>query len=343
MTIPAATQFANFTHSPISASVTAARPRRLIDLDSTDSSGYPSTTSAEVINAVERYEPSGRPTGWEHIKPFVRQIAATAASEASDAARLMIVLNAFVRWAVTEEGLPMTVEGLFTRRVIDAYCAESPTSEGTRATYRSKLVAVAEALNPGGMPRRLEPIARRTIQPPYSPAEMAEFMSWANGQRTDLKRRKARLMLALCAGAGLRAGELDLLRSDVTVDTQGILLNIRSGESPREVPLLRQWEGWVAAELAGLTHDAPLWMSDVQRKNKSLLNGFTDKTTGKSPNGTRLRATWIVTHLAAGTPIKELMRAAGMTQFNNLHHYLAYVDNVGELAYRSELRGSVDE
>lgn len=37
------------------------------------------------------------------------------------------------------------------------------------------------------------------------------------------------------------------------------------------------------------------------------------------------------------------MRAAGMAQFNNLHHYLAYVDDVGELAYRTELRGSVDQ
>ncbi|MFB6611815.1 hypothetical protein ACFCVO_15910 [Agromyces sp. NPDC056379] len=321
---------------------TATRPRHLTAPDLVANDRYDSAASAEVILAVERYKPKRPTPGWERISPFARDIAARASDNPASAARTMVILSPFLLWCITEQGLPMTTEDLLTPRIIDAYVGSLERADGTKATYRSKLIDTAERLNPNGFPPRMERIGRRSIAAPYSQSEMTEFENWANFQASDIKTRKARLMLALCAGAGLRPGELDLLCSDVTVDDRGVVLNLRSSEAPRDIPVLSRWESWITAELEKLPVDGPLWMSDRQRKNKSLLNSFTEKTSGKAPNGARLRATWIVAHLAAGTPIKELMRAAGMVQFNNLHHYLAYVDDVGPLAYRAVLRGSAE-
>ncbi|WP_022894526.1 site-specific integrase [Agromyces subbeticus] len=342
MTIPAATKSTERTQPalPQLASI-ATRPRQLTAPDLV-ANRYDSTVSAEVILAVERYKPKRPTPGWERVGPFAQELAARASDDSTGAARTMVILSPYLLWCITEQGLPMATEDLLTPRIIDAYIGSLGLADGTKATYRSKLIDTAERLNPDGFPQRMKRIGRRSIAAPYSPTEMTEFENWANGQASEIKTRKARLMLALCAGAGLRPGELELLCSDVTVDDQGILLAIRSGETPRDVPVLRRWESWITAELDKLPADGPLWMSDGQRKNKSLLNAFTEKTSGKAPNGSRLRATWIVAHLAAGTPIKELMRAAGMVQFNNLHHYLVYVDDVGPLAYRTAVRGSAE-
>ncbi|MGH3704126.1 MAG: hypothetical protein ACRDT9_05805, partial [Agromyces sp.] len=229
----------------------------------------------------------------------------------------------------------MTRDAIFTQRVIAAYCSGLDRTDGTKATYRSALIAAAEAINPAGIPKRLQRIPRRAIKPPYDAEQMTYIRAWANGQATALKLRKARLMVALCAGAGLRPAEMVLLCSDVTVDNHGVLLDITAGEMPRQVPVLKEWEPWILDALEKLPADAPLWLSDDNRApNKSMLNTFTAKTIGAAPNGAQLRATWIVTHLNMGTPVKELMQAAGMVQFNNLHHYLEYVTDVDASTYR---------
>lgn len=293
----------------------------------------------EVLTAVQRYEPRWETPGWEDVKPFAQEVVASATTDAKAAARLMVIAAPFLVWAIKEQGLPMAKGALFTQRVVEAYCSSIDVTDGTRATYRSALIAAAEAVNPKGFPRRLERIARRTIKPPYSAEQMVAARAWATGQHTALKRRQAKLMVALCAGAGLRANELELLCSDVTVDAHGVLLSLRGGETPRQVPVLREFEQWVIDALDELPADAPLWLSEGRSPNKSMLNSFTAKTTGAAPNGQQLRATWIVAHLNMGTPIKELMQAAGMTQFNNLHHYLEYVTDVDEPTYRNLLRG----
>ncbi|MFC9559869.1 hypothetical protein [Agromyces sp. NPDC056965] len=342
MTIPAANTFTDLTRLTSRQLASAgARPAHLVAPDLVSQHRYGSTVSAEVIIAVESYKPK-RPTNeWQRVAPFAQELAARSTSTASDAARMMRILSPFLLWCVAEQGLPMDAQSLFTRRIIDAYIGELELSDGSRGTYRSVLTSAAEHVNPDGFQKRMEPIKRREIAAPYIAQEMAQFELWANGQATELKRRKARLMLALCAGAGLRPGEFDLLCSDVTVDDHGVLLTVGSGDSRRNVPVLSRWESWITSEFEKLPADGPLWMSEGQKQNKSLLNGFTDRTSGTAPNGTRLRTTWIITHLATGTPIKELMRAAGMVQFNNLDRYLVYVDDIGPSAYRGALRGTV--
>ncbi|MRG60700.1 hypothetical protein GE115_12590 [Agromyces sp. CFH 90414] len=341
MTNSAATTSIDLTRPTVSQRAgIGARPAHLTSPDLVSENRYGSNVPTEVINAVESYAPKAPKSDWQRIAPFAQEIAAHSSDNATDAARMMRVLSPFLVWCVTEQGLPMDAEALLTPRVIDAYISGLELTDGSRGTYRSKLTTAAERVNPSGFQKRMEPIKRRQIAPPYAAEEMIAFEFWASGQATELKRRKARLMLALGAGAGVRPGEFDLLCRDVTVDGHGVVVTVGTGGARREVPVLSRWEPWITAELAKLPEEGPLWMTEGQKSNKRLLNGFTERTSGTAPNGLRLRTTWIVTHLAAGTPIKELMRAAGMAQFNNLDRYLAFVDDVGPTAYRNALRGS---
>lgn len=73
--------------------------------------------------------------------------------------------------------------------------------------------------------------------------------------------------------------------------------------------------------------------------HRNVLTRFTAKSTGtERPRSDRLRATWLVRHLAAGTPMKALMQAAGVSKFENLARYLQYIPELDTQQYRALLR-----
>lgn len=202
------------------------------------------------------------------------------------------------------------------------------------------LTRIAEVVLPDDNPDPYTPLSRKRAATPYTPAEMAEFRLWAVGQRTEIKRRRAKLMVIFCAGAGLRPIEIiDLRPDDVSVDDLGVLLNVRGGTHPRYVPLAREWENWMLPILEVAPREQPLWGPPNRSDGGNLLSSFTQYTTGKNPRGDRLRSTWIVSQLQAATPIKELFKAAGFDKFENLPRYLEYVTPLDDDGYRSVLRG----
>jgi integrase len=307
--------------------------------------GY-SQLSEEVNATLTNHKPQSAqtPQNWPSIKEFTRDACSLAApATAYTASLLMTVAIPFVAWCVNEQGLPMTASVVFSRQAIDAYVTleNRGRSEGTRRNYRSMLMRISEVVAPAEHSDSLTPLSRKRIATPYSPPEMSQFRLWAVGQRTELKRYRARLMLVLCAGAGLRSSDIaHLYRSDVAVDDRGVLLNVR-GDRPRMVPLLRDWEPWMLPLLEKPDDESPLWGEPNRRDRSNLLSSFSQYTAGTFPRGDRLRATWIVHHLHAGTPIKELLRAAGLDKFENLPRYLEFVTSLEVDEYRAALRGGV--
>lgn len=147
------------------------------------------------------------------------------------------------------------------------------------------------------------------------------------------------LMLALAAGAGLKSAEIGMvLREDVQADDQGVVVSVR-GSNAREVPLLWEWEQWVTSVLDSVPPGAPLWGSPNRINSRNMLSSFTATTGGRAPRGDRLRATWLVSHLNAGTRMKEFLKACGIHKFENLPRYLVYVTDLDDAGYRQALRG----
>lgn len=170
---------------------------------------------------------------------------------------------------------------------------------------------------------------------------MRKYRTWALGQHTINNRHKAMTMLALSAGGGLWSAEIGLvLREDIVADKTGVMISVH-GDTPRQVPLLRQWEDWLLEVAETRQPGEPLFGSTTRGNHVNMLSNFTSRSLGEAPTNARLRATWIVTHIALATPMKGLFRASGFKQFGNLHHYLKYVDELGDLEYRKLLRGEV--
>src|SRR5690554_2723319 len=180
---------------------------------------------------------------------------------------------------------------------------------------------------------------KRTIQAPYSAAEIKAHTTWARGQTTVLARHRAMVVVAFCAGAGIQPGELRTLnRGDVGFDDDGVVVRV-TGKNPRMVPMLREWEDWAKVTVSGYPETELLWGGAEPSGGKNMVNQFIARTMGIAPAPARLRATWITTHLTLGTPIKELIRAGGMARFENLDQYLAFVEAVLMAEHRAMLRG----
>jgi len=73
---------------------------------------------------------------------------------------------------------------------------------------------------------------------------------------------------------------------------------------------------------------------------QTLISGFVDRsdTSRVHPQTQRLRATWIVRHLAAGTPVVELMQAAGVESLEAFTRYVKFVPRVSRRVARDALR-----
>lgn len=282
---------------------------------------------------------------WARIKEFTRDACALAAPQtAYTASLLMTVAVPFVAWCVNEKGWPMQADVVFSRQAIDKYVTleNRNKAEGTRRNYRAMLMRISEVVAPEEHAEALTPLSRKRVASPYTSAEMEGFRKWAAAQSFGQKRYRAMLMLVLCAGAGLRSSDLSALHAtDIVVDERGVLLNIH-GTNPRIVPLRREWESWMVTLLELAPTDEPLWGKPNRTDKSNLLSSFTQYTVGTFPRGDRLRATWIVAHLQAGTPIKELFRATGLDKMENLPRYLEYVTSLEVDEYRAALRGEVE-
>ena len=300
----------------------------------------PALSAAEVIaQLVSRYEPKQHRLAWSAARHFVMEAVTTAAvTNGRDPARLMSVAAPFVMWCVEEHGLELRADLIFAPALINRYCTTKFRKEGTGGTYRSVLLAISAAVLPNSGPK-LTAMHKRTIQAPYTSSEMRAHALWARGQKTALARHRGMLLVGFCAGAGLQPGELRTLnRSDVSIDDAGVVVRVR-GSNPRLVPMLREWEDWAEFAVNGYPATELLWGGPHPGGGKNMVSQFTARTMGIAPTPARLQATWITTHLMLGTPVKELIRAGGMTRFENLDQYLTYVQPAPMAEHRTMLRG----
>ncbi|TQL47394.1 hypothetical protein FB562_0452 [Homoserinimonas aerilata] len=295
----------------------------------------------EVVAPLMRYSPRIPASDWAAIRVFVLD-AVGAASEGTtlDTNRALKIAAHFVQWAVNLQGLPQEPGAVFNRRVIDNYCESLTLEEGSRASYRSVLVALADRVAPADNPEPMQPIRRRTIKDPYTAEEANGFRSWANGQRTVERTRKAKLLLAGAAGAGLWPGELgELFPEDVTASESGVTVAIR-GRCPREVAVRAEWEEMFLEAVSGCEPGKPMWGPErTTREPKNLVSDFTSRSDGTAPKASRLRGTWLVQLLDERVHISVVFKASGFKQFNNLHNYLPYLTLPSVQDARSQLRG----
>jgi hypothetical protein len=240
---------------------------------------------------------------------------------------------------------------VFTPSLIEEWVTTGcPPSWGIRgrASTRSMLLRVSEALAPDAPGAPPRPLPATVGKPPYAPAEVLAIRGWASAQTT---RRKTLDATAICAcgfGGGLRRDEVVTLRpADVIVDDLGVAVSV-SGPDARIVAVTADWEEELAGVAQVALEEGADWLVTPGRRSTdgrlvaNLIRNCHKAT--PRPDLQRMRSTWIVRHLAAGTLPAALVPAAGVDGLFSLARYLVHVPAVDPAEARRLLRldGEID-
>lgn len=233
-------------------------------------------------------------------------------------------------WAWETAGFELEASLVFRRDVIGNYIATgaSEYKPAGRGNLRSQLLRMSEVLLPESTQRRLSPLPPSDPTRPYRPNEIQSLRAWASGQSTPARQGNARTLLALGLGAGLSAVEIGTLRiRDIQVDRFGVLVDVQ-GDRPRTVPVLRQWEPDLIARVQQLPSDSWAFRENHTAFYPNLISNFVDrsKVTVVRPQTQRMRTTWLLVHLSAGTALPSLLAAAGTESLSALDRYLQFLE-----------------
>jgi hypothetical protein len=308
--------------------------------------GEPLRPDASVSGTVNRFSPRDVPADvWRRVEPTVKEAVTKAAPpDPQKANHQLSIVTQLAVWA-DRIGQPIEAKTLFHPEFLDRFITEgcAHLSHGTQLNYRTNLWRVGEAVLGGALfPPRALPLQRSSVASPYSAAEVTELVSWSRGLPTAHMRRNCRALLAIGLGAGLTSQEItSLVGTDIRVE-DGVVLVAVGGKMARSVPVQRKW----ADEVLGLAEESgsrPFYMPDRARITRRDILGFIERCSGEGVpkfNVQRLRISWIVGHLATGTPLSALVRASGVG-VGQLGKYLSFVAPVSEGDYRRRLSGAV--
>ncbi len=220
-------------------------------------------------------------------------------------------------------GIPPGREFLLDYDVIEAFCVAGlpGRASSTRGTYRPALYRLAMPVH-GEPGQRATPFAGAKAPPPYSPAERAELAALAAAQRGPAKRASALAVVVFGIGAGLRPGELVSLRGcDVSRRDRQVTVRV-SGPAARVVPVTADYAGRAAGLARGAGHAHLFRPGPADRGYKNFVTNFA-RTLAADPAAPRLRpgrcrSSFICDHLAAGTPVAELLAVTGIRRAESL-------------------------
>ncbi|MFD0200063.1 MULTISPECIES: hypothetical protein [Saccharothrix] len=290
---------------------------------------------------VDTFVPRGAGPAWGRVAGQVRALVLRADPLVPyDAAELMSVLARLAMFCdghgVAEPRSwlePSTVDWF-----LDVGCVG--LSSHTRSTYRARLRRLAEAIHGVDDAKPIALSASDTSRP-YSAGEQAALWSWARAQPTDALRAGCSQLLALGLGCGLAADEvIDLRTGCVRVLDDGTVVVEVLGRRARLVVCRQRWESVLAEQVTG-TGGGFLFRPNAVRA-KNLVSNFLARAhrgpTTPPVRLSRLRDTWIIEHLVAGTPLPVLAAAAGLDGLSSLDRLLPHLPGVNAARARRHLR-----
>ena len=236
----------------------------------------------------------------------------------------------------------LDVEVVLDPDTVERFIAVGLADDPSRATYRATLRRVGPLLTTKApWVAKPTPLARRNVAPPYTDRELDMLRAAGIAQPTPRRRKAAQALLALGAGAGLDGRWVARIRADDVKERNGVVL-IDAGEPvARVVPVLAEWQENVV-DLAASAGDEFLVGGHSTARNRAGALAASLVVGNSHPrfSASRLRSTWLVTHLARGTRLPELARAAGLESVTVLSDLLAFVPALDDDAAAEMFRGA---
>ena len=205
---------------------------------------------------------------------------------------------------------------MFRFEVIERYIeiGMPGAKESTRATRRSILRRIARHAHPTlSVAPSPAPIAYRRVRVPYEAHEVASYFRLADAQPTDGRRNSLMAVLTLGLGCGLDCSDIGWVRGvDVRTTGDGVQVKV-GGRRARQVVCLSRHEARVA-DLAAVAGEDLLIGGQIQGRHNVTsvaLNGMIQDSSLPPLVVSRLRSTWLTTHLAANTPLPLIMSRRG--------------------------------
>lgn len=287
---------------------------------------------------MSSYQPKIDEALWERLRPFVFGIVDDADGLTTyDQRQLYAVVTPLAVWMHTQAGLPLERDVALDPRTIDRFVMAGLAhyTKAGRGTMRSRLRRLSETLEPGlSETPRERALGKSQRSRPYSDEAITSLHSWAHSLPQQ-PRLNANRLLALGFGAGLIGTEFGRLRvEDLELRKKTVIVHV-TGTHIREVPVLAEWEkALVECVLAGSR--GYVFRIGRQTTHRNVITNFVERHCPPLPlQARRMRATWMVRHLQANTPVIALLAASGLTSAEGLDPFLQWVeppaDNVSPL------------
>ncbi|NQX22725.1 hypothetical protein [Curtobacterium sp. VKM Ac-2852] len=241
---------------------------------------------------------------------------------------LLAAVSRLVHFAYVKH-IPLEDTAVFAPRTVERFVQHHLASynRASRNTIRARLRRVSEALLGEGTATRYRALGKADASRPYSDKDISLLRAWGRSMRTDELTSSAGALLALGFGAGLTGSEIIRQRiEDIHVTTFAVRV---SGASPRSVPLTGDvWKDLLLVRREVLGGSGWAFRSEQRGGNINLITDFVSRTGPQIPLVTRrMRATWLVGHLNAATPLKQLLHIAGLQSAEALDRVLPFADD----------------
>lgn len=250
------------------------------------------------------------------------------------------ILLRLASWS-TSQGIPLEREDVLDPDTVERFCQLGLANDRSRATFRSDLRRMGPLLTRSApWQPRPRAMASRNVALPYGCSEVELLRADAANQPTEARRRGARALLALGLGAGLDGRWIARVEAR-SVTRCARVVEVRVGEpAARFVVVRAEWEDEVIdlARTAGSDYLIG-GRSEARNRVADLAKRLVCPAGHPRLSPGRLRSTWLLSHLVAGTRLPELCRAAGLQGFEVLSDLLPLVAPLGRGEEVSELRG----
>lgn len=275
---------------------------------------------------------------WHQVRHFVAETTVQMRPHTPDAARRVMNITAgFVAWAWKLKNCSLTVDDVFTAKLVARYMRTDErmtrASAGRRFDVSRQLAKVAQTLgNDLTVARTAAPKPGNTGRV-FSDREIAAMHSWAISGSTAHKRRNACAILALAAGVGFTAAEVAAARVEHVRMDGDLMLVDAVGRRARTVPILASWRGTLERAIDGRRGGLLFTGYRLDEYPPRAIQSFlTDNPATVRPGIRDLRRGWIVTQINAGIPLTIVARVGGFNSLGALEIYLGYTDQATDPA-----------